>query len=183
MADYWLPRTLVDIGGLTLIDAHTSANPRQHSTFLAGSPNSKLIIQNSRNPPASTRSPNSAVPASPSTKASTPSPSASPPSAPAWKTASRHPPRRLPPPPRRSRTLLLQHRPRPPPRRDSRGRLQRRPRRRGYLIAKLDARKLGRKSKPPSTPPQPESTEKPKEKKWLSLKNEALWSQVWSVDR
>jgi hypothetical protein len=42
-----------------------------------------------------------------------------------------------------------------------------------YLIAKLDARKLGRKPKPPSTPPQPESTEKPKEKKWLSLKNVA----------
>jgi hypothetical protein len=52
-----------------------------------------------------------------------------------------------------------------------------------YLIAKLDARKLGRKPKPPSTRPQPEITEKPKEKKWLSLKNEALWSQVWSVDR
>jgi hypothetical protein len=47
-----------------------------------------------------------------------------------------------------------------------------------YLIAKLDARKLGRKPKPPSTPPQPESTEKPKEKKWLSLKNEALLSQM-----
>jgi hypothetical protein len=46
-----------------------------------------------------------------------------------------------------------------------------------YLIAKLDARKLGRKPKPPSTPPLPESTEKPKEKKWLSLKNEALWAK------
>jgi hypothetical protein len=52
-----------------------------------------------------------------------------------------------------------------------------------YLIAKLDARKLGRKPKPPSTPPQPESTGKPKEKKWLSLKNEALWSQMWTIDR
>ena len=52
-----------------------------------------------------------------------------------------------------------------------------------YLIAKLDARKLGRKPKPPSTPPLPECTEKPKEKKWLSLKNEALWSQIWSVSR
>ena len=52
-----------------------------------------------------------------------------------------------------------------------------------YLIAKLDARKLGRKPKPPSTPPLPENAEKPKEKKWLSLKNEALWSQMWTVDR
>jgi hypothetical protein len=52
-----------------------------------------------------------------------------------------------------------------------------------YLIAKLDARKLGRKPKPPSTPPQPESTAKPKEKKWLSLKNQALWTQVWPVGR
>jgi hypothetical protein len=51
-----------------------------------------------------------------------------------------------------------------------------------YLIAKLDARKLGRKPKVESAP-QPESKERPKEKKWLSLKNEALWSQVWSVDR
>jgi hypothetical protein len=52
-----------------------------------------------------------------------------------------------------------------------------------FLIAKLDARKLGRKPKPPSTPPLPESTEKPKEKKWLSLKNEELWSQMWTVAR
>src|SRR6266851_437586 len=50
-------------------------------------------------------------------------------------------------------------------------------RRRGYLIAKLDARKLGRKPKPFSMAPQPESTEQTKQKKWLSLKNEALWSQ------
>ena len=35
-----------------------------------------------------------------------------------------------------------------------------------YLIAKLDARKLGRKAKSSTTPPQPEQTEKPKEKKW-----------------
>jgi hypothetical protein len=53
-----------------------------------------------------------------------------------------------------------------------------------YLIAKLDARKLGRKPKPPSTPPQPENTEQAKkQKKWLSLKNEALWSQMWRIDR
>jgi len=51
-----------------------------------------------------------------------------------------------------------------------------------YLIAKLDARKLGRNPKLPSMPPQPESAEKPKEKKWLSLKNEALWAQMWTVD-
>jgi hypothetical protein len=51
-----------------------------------------------------------------------------------------------------------------------------------YLIAKLDARKLGRKPKVQSAP-QPENKEKPKEKKWLSLKNEALWSQIWTVDR
>ena len=52
-----------------------------------------------------------------------------------------------------------------------------------YLIAKLDARKLGRKPKSAPTPPQPEQTEKPKGKKWLSVKNEALWSQIWSVER
>ena len=52
-----------------------------------------------------------------------------------------------------------------------------------YLIAKLDARKLGRKAKSPPPPPQPDQPEKPKEKKWLSLKSEALWSQVWSVNR
>ena len=52
-----------------------------------------------------------------------------------------------------------------------------------FLIAKLDARKLGRKAKLSTTPPQPESTEKPKEKKWLSLKNEALWSQMWTIGR
>ena len=51
------------------------------------------------------------------------------------------------------------------------------------LIAKLDARKLGRKAKNTGTSSQPEQTEKPKDKKWLSLKNEALWSQMWTVDR
>jgi hypothetical protein len=50
-----------------------------------------------------------------------------------------------------------------------------------YLIAKLDAQKLGRKPKPLSTPPVPESTEKAKVGKCLSLKNEALWAQVWSI--
>jgi hypothetical protein len=52
-----------------------------------------------------------------------------------------------------------------------------------YLIAKLDARKPGRKANPTPTPPQPEQPVKPKEKKWLSLKNEALWSQMWTIGR
>jgi hypothetical protein len=52
-----------------------------------------------------------------------------------------------------------------------------------YLIAKLGARKLGRKAKSTPTPPQPEQTEKVKEKKSLSLKNEVLGAQVWSVGR
>ncbi|HEY1859402.1 MAG TPA: hypothetical protein VGG61_03565 [Gemmataceae bacterium] len=43
--------------------------------------------------------------------------------------------------------------------------------------------KAGTETKAPSTPPEPEGTEKPKEKEWLSLKNEVLWSQVWSVGR
>jgi hypothetical protein len=46
-------------------------------------------------------------------------------------------------------------------------------------ILSTNARKLGRKAKSPPTPPQPEQTEKPKEKKWLSLKNEALWGQMY----
>jgi hypothetical protein len=52
-----------------------------------------------------------------------------------------------------------------------------------YLIAKLDARKLGRKAKSPPTPPQTEQTEKPKEKNWLSLKNEALWEHMRRIDQ
>jgi hypothetical protein len=44
-----------------------------------------------------------------------------------------------------------------------------------YLIAKLDARKLGRKAKSPPTPPQPEQAEQPTAKKWLSLRKEAMW--------
>jgi hypothetical protein len=32
-------------------------------------------------------------------------------------------------------------------------------------------------------PPLPESAEKPKEKKWLSLKNEGLWAQMWTIHR
>ena len=51
-----------------------------------------------------------------------------------------------------------------------------------YLVAKLDARKLVGKPKVESAR-QPESKEKPKEKKWLTLKNEALWSQMSTADR
>jgi hypothetical protein len=51
------------------------------------------------------------------------------------------------------------------------------------LIAKFDSRKLGRNAKSPPTPPQPEQAEKPKEKKWLSLKNEALWEQMGTIGR
>jgi hypothetical protein len=42
MAFHWPARTLVDVGGLSLIDTHTSANPCQLSTFLAAIRNSKL---------------------------------------------------------------------------------------------------------------------------------------------
>jgi hypothetical protein len=47
-----------------------------------------------------------------------------------------------------------------------------------YLIAQLDARKLGRKPKSPTPAAGNESTKPPK-RPWLSLKNEALWTTVW----
>jgi hypothetical protein len=48
-----------------------------------------------------------------------------------------------------------------------------------YLIASIDERKLGRKRWFGGAP----AVEKPKERKWLSLCNEALWTPVWTVWR
>jgi hypothetical protein len=46
-----------------------------------------------------------------------------------------------------------------------------------YLIASIDERKLGRRRKIGDGA----AGEKPKERKWLSLYNEALWTPVWTV--
>jgi hypothetical protein len=48
-----------------------------------------------------------------------------------------------------------------------------------YLIATIDERKLGRRRKIGDEA----AGEKPKERKWLSLYNEALWTPVWRVWR
>ena len=48
-----------------------------------------------------------------------------------------------------------------------------------YLIATIDERKLGRRRKIDGGA----AGEKPKERKWLSLYNEALWTPVWRVWR
>jgi len=48
-----------------------------------------------------------------------------------------------------------------------------------YLIASIDERKLGRRRKIDDGA----AGEKPKERRWLSLYNEALWTPVWRVWR
>ena len=48
-----------------------------------------------------------------------------------------------------------------------------------YLIATIDQRKLRRKPKATG----PAETNKSKERKWLSLYNEALWTRIWTVSR
>jgi len=48
-----------------------------------------------------------------------------------------------------------------------------------YLIASIDERKLGRRRRIDGAA----AGEKPKERKWLSLYNEALWTPVWRVWR
>ena len=48
-----------------------------------------------------------------------------------------------------------------------------------YLVASIDERKLGRRRWFGGG----KAEEKPKERKWLSLYNEALWTPVWRVWR
>jgi len=48
-----------------------------------------------------------------------------------------------------------------------------------YLIATIDQRKLRRKPKATG----PAEANKPKERPWLRLDNEALWTPFWSISR
>ena len=48
-----------------------------------------------------------------------------------------------------------------------------------YLIATIDQGKLRRKARATG----PAETNKPKERKWLSLYNEALWTRFWTISR
>jgi hypothetical protein len=49
----------------------------------------------------------------------------------------------------------------------------------GAIVATIDAGKLRRKPKPAATP----EVTQTKQRKWLSLHNEALWTRFWTVSR